>query len=168
MSRPGLLYFAYGCNMDPEFLARVVGLTLERGWAARLDGWRLAFNKGGEGDEGDSVVANLVPDARCCAYGVVYRLPTDALAVLDAFERVPEHYRRDALWVEPCGRYARQAALAYLAQPSWITEEGTPDPEYLEVLLRGSARHGHPAAYVNWIRSLARGQAREPYRAGAG
>ena len=155
-SRPGLLYFAYGCNMDPDFLSGVLDLPVEPGAAARVDGWRLAFNKGGEGDEGRSVTANLVRDARSHAFGVVYRIPHDCLARLDAFEDVPEHYHRRTLWIEVLGRNARQAALAYIAQPRWIVAPGTPDPEYLAQVVRGAELHELPTGYVDSLRSLGR------------
>ncbi|MGD2153832.1 MAG: gamma-glutamylcyclotransferase [Gemmatimonadales bacterium] len=160
MLRPGLLYFAYGCNMDPGFLAELIGRPLENGWPVRADGWRLAFNKGGEGG---SVVANLVPDERCQTLGAVYRLPHEALATLDAFEDVPTHYRRETFWVEPLGRRARQAAVAYIAQPRWIVEPARPDPAYLNLLLRGARIHGLPLEYLNWVHRVASGTARQPW-----
>ncbi len=160
--RPGLLYFAYGCNMDPGFLAEVIGLPLAGGWPARADGWRLAFNKGGEGDDGRSVVANLVPDKRSRAFGVVYRLPQEALSALDAFEEVPVHYRREVLWVEPLSWHARQAAVAYLGQHDWFVEEGRPEEAYLNLLFRGARIHRLPLEYLNWVHATAFGAAREP------
>jgi gamma-glutamylcyclotransferase (GGCT)/AIG2-like uncharacterized protein YtfP len=162
MLRPGLLYFAYGCNMDPEFMADLLGFPLERGWPARADGWRLAFNKGGEEEDGHLVVANLVPDESCHTLGVVYRLPQDVLPALDAFEDVPEHYRRETLWVEPLGRRAVQAAVAYLAQPRWIVEQGQPDKEYLNLLFRGARIHGLPLEYLNWVHATAFGATNRP------
>jgi hypothetical protein len=164
MLEPGFLYFAYGCNMDPDLLSSIVGLPVPPGWAARLDGWRLAFNKGGEGECGGEVVANLVADPRCCAFGVVYRLPRRALALLDTFEAAPEHYRRETVWVELLGRRARQAALTYVAQPRWLVPGGRPGPGYLEHLLRGAARHRLPSPYLDWLRDLAEGRADDCYR----
>ncbi len=164
MLKVGLLYFAYGCNMDPEFLAGVVGKPLEPGWPARLTGWRLAFNLADEA-AGYGLVANLVADERCCTYGVVYRLPREALVALDGFEDVPEHYRRDTIWVEPLRRRARQAALVYLGQPRYVVVEGRPEARYLDLLLRGARRHGLPSDYVGWIRASAQGQTRDCYLA---
>jgi len=152
---PGLLYFAYGCNMDRVFFESVLDRYLSPGWAARLDGWRLAFNKGGEGDDDDHVVANLVDGERCSTYGVVYRLPFESLAVLDEFEGVPEHYRRGTIWVEPLGRQARQAAVAYFGQPSWIVHKGKPSADYLDLIVRGATGHDLPEAYVDWLKKLA-------------
>jgi cation transport regulator ChaC len=162
MLRPGLLYFAYGCNMDPGFMADLIGFPLERGWPARADGWRLAFNKGGEEEDSRLVVANLVEDEGCHTLGVVYRLPHEVLASLDDFEQVPLHYRRVKLWVEPLGRRARQAVVAYVAQPKWVVEEGQPDKEYLNLLFRGARMHGLPLDYLNQVHSTAFGAGREP------
>jgi len=163
MLKPGLLYFAYGCNMDAEFLAGRVGGPLAEGWPARLDGWRLAFNLA-EAEGKPAVVANLVQDERCSTYGVVYRLPCEAVASLDAFEGVPDHYRRAMLWVEPCGRRARQAALVYLGQPARVVEEGRPDSAYLELIVCGARQHQLPSDYVDWIRLKAADEAEDCYR----
>ncbi len=150
--------------MDRELLAGVLDRDPGPGQAARLDDWRLAFNKGGEGGAGWRIVANLMEAQGCVVYGVVYRLPADRLKRLDEFEGVPHHYRRTTVWVEPLRRRAAQAALAYLAQSGHLVTEGEPHPEYLGHLLRGGAAHGCPAAYLDWLRDLARGDARECFR----
>lgn len=164
MLKPGLLYFAYGCNMDAAFLTGVLGIDLPPAWPARLDGWRLAFNKGGEGEHGDEVVANLVEDDLSCVYGVVFRIPHEARKKLDAFEQAPEHYRRATVWVAPLGRPARQAVLAYVAQSDFVVEDGTPASAYLQPLLRGAATHALPDAYVEWLRAVAQGAVNEGFR----
>ncbi len=94
---------------------------------------------------------------------MVYRLPKDLLKALDAFEGVPEHYRRTTLWVEPLGRLARQAALSYVAQPQWIVDAGRPDAAYLERLVRGATLHGLPPDYLLWLGALARGETADGY-----
>jgi cation transport regulator ChaC len=150
--------------MDADFLAELLGVELAPGWPAEVRGWRLAFNKGGEGDAGASVFANLAEGERCRTCGVVYRIPREALVSLDEFEQAPEHYRRETLWVEPMGRRARQAALVYIAQPKWIVAEGQPDEAYFRRLLNGAAAHGLPKGYLDWLRAQAQGTAEEPYR----
>ena len=159
-----MLYFAYGCHMNSELLADMLGIPLAPGWPARLSGWRLSFNKGGEGEDAARVAANVVEDRGCLTLGVVYRLPHERLARLDEFEGVPEHYRREMLWVEPLGRRARQAALVYVAQPAWIVEEARPEESYLAHLIGGAARNRLPRSYVVWLAALARGEAEDCYR----
>lgn len=161
---PGLLYFTYGCHMNSELLAEVLATRLAPGWPARLDGWRLAFNKGGEGEGGGSVAANLLEDRRCCTLGVVYRLPQRRLAKLDEFEGAPEHYRKEMLWVEPLGRRARQAALVYIAQPAWVVGAAQPEESYLAHLIAGATRNRLPRSYVRWLEALSRGAATDCYR----
>ncbi len=161
MVRVGTLYFAYGCNMDARALSGVVGCPLEPGRAARARDWRLAFNVS---DDGRERVAGLVQQEGCVTYGVVYRLPHDALGALDAFEGAPDHYRRATLWVEPVGRRARQAALAYLPQPAHSGDPGRPAPGYLERLIRGGVRGGLPAPYLEWVRNIARDAKGDCYR----
>lgn len=164
MLEPGLLYFAYGCNMDRELLARVLERDPGPGQPARVADWRLAFNKSGE-ENGWGVVANLMAAKQCLVYGVVYRLPGDLLNRLDRFEGVPDHYRRTTLWAEPLGRRAHQAVLAYVAQPEWVVADGRPDPGYLRHLLRGAAAHGCPADYLDWLRARARGGGKQCFPA---
>ena len=48
----------------------------------------------------------------------------------------------------------------------WIVEEGIPDPDYLETLLRGASAHGLPASYIDWVRALACGDATGAYTPG--
>lgn len=165
MLDPGLLYFAYGCHMDSDLLSGLLGIRLAPGWPARLNGWRLSFNKGGEGEDGARVAANLVEDQRCLTLGVVHRVPHARLARLDEFEGAPEHYRREMLWVEPLSKRARQAALVYVAQPDWIVDESQPEESYLAHLIGGATRNRLPRSYVIWLAALARGNAEDCYRA---
>lgn len=154
--------------MDADVLSHVVGVRVAKGWPACADGWRLAFNKGGEGDKGASVTATIIREGNCRVYGVVYRLALPALKPLDAFEGVPEHYERERIWVEPRGRRATQAAVTYVARPEWIVEPGRPDPDYVEAVLRGARASGLPHDYVTWLDALARGRAEDCYRPGDG
>ncbi len=150
--------------MDRGLLSAVLGREPARGHAARLDGWRLAFNKGGEGEDGGAVTANLVEEAGCCVYGVVYGVADEDMTRLDEFEGAPEHYRRVTFSVRTEGRRAPQAVLAYLGQPGWVVEERHPESSYLESLLRGAVDHGLPSDYVEWLGALACGEARVGYR----
>lgn len=159
----GQLFFAYGCFLDPQHLAQVVGMPLASGWAARLAGWRLAFNIS---DEDGALVASIVEAQGCCVYGVVYRLPRDALAALDKYEGVPDWYRRETCWVEPLGRAARQSVLVYVGQEGSTVEEGNPEPAYLELLTTGAEIHGLPGEYVEWLRSHSQGRTQGCYSDG--
>lgn len=156
---PGLLFFAYGCHMDRATLGSALGREPGAAHVGWLDGWRLVFNKGGEGESAAEVVANLMEQPGCATYGVVYRVSREALRALDEFEGVPEHYRRATLWAQPRGRRARQAVLVYLARDRWIVPVASPPPQYLARLLTGAERHGLPDAYRDWLRALAGGRA---------
>ena len=158
MLRPGQLYFAYGCNMDADLLSRILGEDLAAGWAARLTGWRVAFDLR---DADGSAVANLIPREGCISYGVVYRLPRDCLSALDRFEDCPARYRHETLWVEPLRSRARQAALAYVGEEEWQGEEERPVPEYLEHIVSGAKGHSLPPPYVAWLEERARGRGPE-------
>lgn len=168
MLQPGTLLFTYGSLMERTCLRAVTGLDPAPGHAARVDGWRLAF---GVREPDGAWVAGLFPERGCRAYGVVYRVPRPALEALDAFEGVPERYRRRTLWVEPLKRRARQAAIAYIAAPdigaAGIAATGRPDPTYLETILSGARAHDLPDAYIDWVRAHARGEPVGCYAEGA-
>jgi cation transport regulator ChaC len=159
---PGTLYFAYGCNMDRDHLAAVVGRSVAAGYAARLQDHRIAFDVP---HEDGSRFADILPAPGGAVYGVVFRLAGDALRTLDGYEGVPELYRRAALWVEPIGRRARQAVQVYVGRQDHRVKEGAPDAEYLGRLVRGALRHGLPEDYVNWVRVRAAGRGDPLYRA---
>jgi cation transport regulator ChaC len=147
--------------MDVGHLSEVVGRSIPPGPPARVTDRRLGFNVR---DEDGSRVANLVAEPGSSVYGVVYRLPWSVMPALDRYEGVPDVYVRDTLWVEPPGRPARQAALAYVAAPDRELDEGSPAPEYLARILSAAEARGLPADYIDWMRDLARGEARGGYR----
>lgn len=162
--QPGTLYFAYACNMDREHLSRVLERPVAPGYAARLAGHRLAFDVL---DEEGSRFATIAAAEDGVVYGVVFRLPSTALRHLDAYEEAPDLYRRVALWAEPIGRRARQAVQVYIARDRRRSEEGAPDAEYLERVIRGADQHGLPGDYVDWIRARAVGEGSPVYRTSA-
>lgn len=161
MLRPGQLYFAYGCNMDADLLRRILGVDLAAGWAARLPGWRVAFDLR---DADGSAVANLIPGEGCTTFGVVYRLPRDCLPALDRFEDHPTRYRHETVWVEPLRSRARQAALVYVGEEKWQGEEARPAPQYLEHIVSGAVEHLLPPPYVAWLKERACGRGAECFR----
>ena len=76
------LYFAYGSNMSSARLRDRIPDAQSIG-RAHWPGMRLAFNKVGVDGSGK---ANLVADPGSVAWGVLFKIPGDAWAILDAFE----------------------------------------------------------------------------------
>ena len=121
-------YFAYGSNLNISRKEQRTGRVRES-QIARLEGYRLAFNKRGSNGE---VYANLMEAPTEEVLGVVYRCSEQAIQELDVFEGVAGgHYRRCTLEVELVGSDQRIEAQVYLAEPPFICDEATPSDEYL-------------------------------------
>jgi gamma-glutamylcyclotransferase len=149
-ARPGWLwYFAYGSNMDPSrlFEARLAAANVAHGRrrAARLDGWRLAFNKPWARFAGAGV-ANIVPAPGAVVHGTLNEMPPAGLDVLDRYEGVPAGlYARHAVAVAVPGAAGPVAAVTYVAARG-LVEGLKPARAYLAHLLAG--RDLLPADYA--------------------
>ena len=144
------LYFAYGSNMSRRRLLSRVSAARVLG-RARVDGWRLGFDKPGRDGSGK---ANLVEQPEAHAWGVIYELPTADWPVLDRFE---PGYRRERLRVALDARTLVVQSYLFTARievpPQIEVPPGPPTQEYLEHLLEGADEHGLPAAYIDSIRA---------------
>src|SRR5438445_5591082 len=86
------IYFAYGSNMDPVHMSKRVPGAEVIG-PARLEGFRLAFNVYSTEWEGGA--ANLELDEGARTWGVLWDVPDDQLAGLDAYQGHPTFFRRE-------------------------------------------------------------------------
>jgi len=147
-------YFAYGSNLSVDQKEMRTG-RIRKATKCRLPGHRLAFNK--EGRHGE-VYANIMPDAKSEVWGVAYLCNPEAMNELDRFEGVPGgHYHREKVEVvTETGE--KLSAVAYVAGPRPVTEEGWPSKDYLERILKGAAHHGLPAEYIREIEQRAAGK----------
>ena len=130
-------YFAYGSNMSASQMADRMhqggGRCWDRAWA-RLDGYRLAFNKrssySGEG------YANVVPEEGASVEGVLYGIDRAGLLALDRFEGVPNNYVREVVHVTLADGQQLDA-IVYVAVSSATAEGLKPSREYLNRMLKG-------------------------------
>lgn len=148
-----ILYFAYGSNMDPArlFLDRMAKDGVEWGTriAARLDGWRLAFDKPWARYDG-AAVANIRPDPRGAVHGTLNELGKRGLDVLDRYEGVATgHYRRLDVTVHAP---APVLAVTYIAAAPPVAGL-RPHSSYLAHLL--AARDLLPRAYWEGLKGIA-------------
>src|SRR4051812_31122785 len=106
-------YFAYGSNLSTaQMTARTGWPGTERPLRARLPGYRVAFDAGGDGQ----AFANVVRPGDG-VLGVLYRLDPRALALLDGYEEGYERVR-----VEVVGEEGKRFdAVAYVARPGRTT-----------------------------------------------
>lgn len=129
-------YFAYGSNMDEEQMrARVEGWS-ER-VAARLAGWKLAFNKVAVSTPGAGY-ANIEPCGEAVVEGVLYALTERELRLLDRCEGVPNHYERRPVQVERRDTGEVVDAVTYVAKSDKVQAGLKPSADYLAHLLAGA------------------------------
>jgi cation transport regulator ChaC len=136
-----LLYFAYGSNMcSARLRARVP--SAEAIGPARLDGWRLRFNK--HGRDG-SAKANIVPCPAGQVWGVLYRFPAEARGALDAAEDLGVGYEDRWLVVKTAAGPALRA-LTYVGIK--LSGDLPVMGWYRDYCLAGAREHDLPAAYL--------------------
>lgn len=133
-------YFAYGSNMDIDEVKKE-DVTFITRQAARLEGYRLAFNKrskkwataAGE----PTGAANVVPAPGEAVEGVLYGIDEDGILKLDVREGVATgQYERKEVTV----RIAEGdvTAWTYTACADKVDDALKPKREYLERLLKGA------------------------------
>jgi gamma-glutamylcyclotransferase len=144
-------YFAYGSNLSRGQMEQRTGHIREER-RARLDGYRLAFNKRGSDGTGK---ANIVPDAGAAVWGVVYRCSPDALREMDKHEGVAGgHYVRHLIRVRLDGGDELDA-VTYVAGQTFLDAPLTPSAKYLGTILQGARQHRLPNDYIRSIEALA-------------
>jgi len=145
-------YFAYGSNLARDQKVNRTGPVREER-RARLDGYRLAFNKRGTDGTGK---ANIVPDEGGTVWGVVYRCSPSALNDMDGHEGVSGgHYVRKTVRVRADGGEELDA-VTYVAGSAYIHDSLTPSSEYLKTILRGAREHDLPDEYVRDLEAFGR------------
>lgn len=139
-------YFAYGSNLSRDQKEQRTGpIRQER--RARLDGYRLAFNKRESDGTGK---ANIVTHPGETVWGIVYRCSPDALREMDKHEGVPRHYVQQAVRVR-VDSGEELDAVTYIAMDRFIDNSLAPSPEYLRTILCGAREHGLPDDYIRRV-----------------
>lgn len=141
-------YFAYGSNMSSVRLLARVPDAVPLG-AARLDGWRLAFDKP---SRDGSAKANIAPVVGAVVWGVTWSLPERAWSTLDAYE--PGYQRTECPVTDGAGQ--GWAAITYVYRGP--VTDAPPFDWYVEHLLVGAREHRLPDLYQQSLAAL-RGRA---------
>jgi hypothetical protein len=130
------LYFAFGANMDVAGMARRCPGAVALG-PARLDQHRFAIVHPG--------FATVIAQRGSSVHGVLWRLGSRDLAVLDAYENIASGlYGRDEKAVRQGMRTLR--AITYFVR---YPKPGLAKPGYLEDCVLPAARHwGLPPSYI--------------------
>lgn len=143
------LYFAYGSNLCPQQMQKRCAGTRFVAVAALAD-HRLCFPRisrtwGGGG------VAGIVPDPGATAFGVVYDLTEEALAVMDGYEGHPHDYFRTEINITPV-QGSPFTCWSYFANP----QDGAPFlpvQAYLAQMISGAEAHGLPQHYIDALKA---------------
>jgi cation transport regulator ChaC len=113
-------YFAYGSNMLVERLRAANRAPSARPVShARLDGWRLRFDKRSTDGSGK---CHLEPQPGACVHGVVYRLDENDFRTLDQAEGVGSGYERKRIRKVLLGDGSEVDAFAYLNSPGFSVQ----------------------------------------------
>lgn len=143
-------YFAYGSNLSRDQKVMRTG-SIRGARRARLEGYRIAFNKRGEDGTGK---ANIVPDPTGTVWGVVYRCSPEALNAMDRYEGVPRgHYTRETVCVR-LDSGDEVEAVTYVAGCRFVDDTLAPSTEYLQTVLRGAREHELPDEYIRAVEAL--------------
>jgi hypothetical protein len=131
------LHFAYGSNMSRPHMrsrcpdASAIGPIM-------LEGWRFVICRDG--------FASIVPRPGSCVHGVLWRLSTRDVAVINSYENVQSGlYLRRRL---PVGRNPAVTALVYVARRQGV---GPPRPGYIDQVIEAARDWGLPESYVSSI-----------------
>ncbi|MBE7463014.1 MAG: gamma-glutamylcyclotransferase [Planctomycetes bacterium] len=144
-------YFTYGSSLATDQKKNRTGFIREVK-RARLDGYRLAFNKRGSDGSGK---ANIVAEPGETVWCTVFRCSPDALREMDKHEGVAGgHYSRTAVRVRGDGDEALDA-VAYVAGTAFLDNSLSPSHEYLQTILRGAREHHLPDDYISRVQAVA-------------
>ena len=143
-------YFAYGSNLDTGRLEHRVGRKNVECRLARLDGYRLSFDK--PADDG-SGYAMVVPDEGHTVHGVLYALQDHELDKLDKHEGVrKKQYVRRTITVKTLDVEPISAECYFAVSPSSRLRPGR---VYLDLIIKGAKEHNLPHGYIEWLQTVA-------------
>lgn len=138
-----MFYFAYGSNTNTE-RARTRVPNAEDLGPATLSNWRVVERK----------TADIEPHRGSHVHGVLYRLETEDLALLDAYEGVPQAYERRLVNVRHRGQTVE--AVTYVMTAETVRKRaGQPYEEFYRLLCWvGAEEHDLPNAFKSKRRFL--------------
>jgi len=138
-------YFSYGSNMAENQMCRRIPAA-ERVGPARLEGYRLAFDQPAKYRGGS--VANVRAEAGSVDWGVVWRVPTMFMPMIDSIEDLTTYDRVAADVATNEGESL--SCQVYVARQ---TVDGLlPEEQYLTTMLLGAVQAGFPNDYLRMLR----------------
>ena len=147
-------YFAYGSNMQRATFAGRRGIVSARELPARLDHWRLVFDKPPLLPIGESY-ANIVRDVGAHVLGVLYEVTFDDLAHIDLTEGVAlGNYQRIEVPVATLHRLGDAPQTGFTLTSERRDGQLRPSVRYMNLLIAGAIEHGLPNHYVDFLRAV--------------
>ena len=141
----GVIYFAYGSNMDFKRLEErkvsfeLIGLGILEDYALKFN--KIASKRSGAG------YANIVKQKGCRVEGLLFSISN--IGKLDRFEGYPTHYKKEALKIHHSNNVVD--ATVYVATADWVSDEVKPERVYLNRLL--AAKEYLSEAYFDFLKS---------------
>ena len=151
------MYFAYGSNMSRQQLFERLGEygNLDGGFVASLQGFEICFHKISKNQPGYGF-ATIIKNPKCTVHGVLIKLNSTQISVLDRFEGVkskPPHYEKKGITVK-----TKQGdvvnAFTYIAHPKRMNKELRPSKVYLQTILTGAKEHDIEESYIEKLTSF--------------
>lgn len=151
-----ILYFAYGSNMDTDTLGGRRGVALGSSGIGRAKGWRLALDKPSLLGTREGV-ATIVADPLAEVWGVLYEMSSHDFEHLSLTEGVLiDHYAR--VEIDVVARSPRSEQETQLRAVSFTSDRRVsslrPSRRYMDLLLRGAAKHGLPGTWIEMLRAV--------------
>lgn len=147
-------YFAYGSNMQRATFSGRRGISYNRALAARIAGWRIAFDKMPLFPIGESF-ATLVADPHGEALGVLYEIGAEELAHVELTEGVLiGNYERATVTATPLLPLPEKTVNAVTLVSSRRREGMRPSRRYMDLLIEGAREHQLPESYVAFLRAV--------------
>lgn len=146
LSAMGLLYFAFGCDLDPEqmYVKRCPGSHYL--CRASLEGFRLVFDRYSLEWEGGQ--ASFRRDTNSTIWGALYYVNTEHWKTLDAAEITP-YCRRVRVPVHTS--FGLFCAECYQSFPA---DMALPSRKYLDKIIKGGQFLGLPQKYLRLVGSI--------------
>ena len=139
----GMIYFAYGSNMDftrlneRDISFKFIGLGILEGYGLKFN--KIASKKSGVG------YANIVSQKGSKVEGLLFSI--DNIELLDQFEGFPNHYKKENLKIQYLGNLID--AIVYVASIKWVSNNLKPEREYLNRLL--TAKNFLSTEYLSFL-----------------
>lgn len=144
-------YFAYGSNMNPDFLEKRTlssksSLTFER---TVLRDYQLVFNIG---VDSFGMAASVEPKKGGNTHGLTYKLSLPQFNLLLASEGFPVGYKIEPVKVKP---YSGEGSIDALTLRSGNgLDSGKPSERYLKLLQKGAKDQDLDASYQQYLSEI--------------